>query len=416
MLRCFLGVVILLVLSSCARAPLEKSEDALRLSETEPNLRESLPIAPLVDAIRREMEHLLQTRRNNSLQFGDRTIRMEDYVRSLGHFLELIYEHKDYQALWQAIRKDFDVYETYGRENWGEAFITSYYEPLIEGSRRPKGRFTQALYRMPDDLVEVKLRMFGDEYATSPSAVRGRLVQNEEGEFEVVPYFSRKEIDEERGLQGKQLELFYVDPIESFFLQIQGSGTVKLDNGREVRVGYAGQNGHAYKAIGRFLTHAIPLEEMSLQRIEAFLRDLSPRELQRYLNMNPSYIFFKPLKENAVTYLGVPATAGRTIAVDRKFNPLGALGILEFQTPVFSDAESSEPVAWKDTANFVLAQDVGGAIKGSGRVDLFWGRGKFAKRAAGVMKQTGKLYFLAPNEELLEKLRERGNNYGIRRL
>lgn len=410
-------LVCVLFLGSCARAPIEDSSNALRLTETEPNLKESLPIKPLVEAIQREMDHLYKTRRSQSMQFGDRIISVEDYILALGYFVELIYKHQDYNSLWKIVREDFDIYETYGRENWGEAFITSYYEPLIEGRRKPRGRFTQPLYKLPDDLVEIRMREFGEKFASAPHAVRGRLIKDENEEWAVVPYLSRQEIDEARGLQGKRLELMYVDPIESFFLQIQGSGTVRLqENGREFRVGYAGQNGHAYKPIGRFLTHVIPLEEMSLQRIEAYLRTLSPRELQRYLNMNPSYIFFKPLKENAVTFLGVPATAGRTIAIDRKYNPLGALGILEFQSPIFDDEDKMEPVAWKDTANFVLAQDVGGAIRGPGRVDIFWGRGKAAKRAAGVMKQTGKLYFLAPSEELISKLKERGKDNGIRRL
>lgn len=406
--------VFALCLASCARAPIEDSRDSLRLTTSEPNLRESLPLLPLAQAIEREMEHLLRYRSQTSLQFGERRVSVPDYVRGLGHFLELLHHHKDYGSLWNDVRRDFDIYETYGREDWGDVFITSYYEPLIEGARKPTGNLTQPLYALPDDLVEIRIREFGDTFADAPSAVRGRLVQSKDGAKEVVPYYSRSEIDEGKELRGQGLELFYVDPIESFFLQIQGSGTIRLADGSEYRVGYAGQNGHSYEPVGKFLKHAIPIEEMTLQRIESYLRSIPPSEMQAYLNKNPSYIFFKPIKENALTFLGVPATAGRTIAIDRKYNPIGALGILEHQEPVFDpESESPDPVAWRDVANFVLAQDVGGAIKGPGRVDLFWGRGPKAKAAAGLIKQNGKLYFFAPKERLLSELRLKGSRSGI---
>ena len=127
-------------------------------------------------------------------------------------------------------------------------------------------------------------------------------------------------------------------------MQVQGSGVIEFPDGEQIRIGYAGQNGHAYEAVGKFLKHVIPAERMSLDSIEAYLRGLPPTEMQRYLNKNPSYVFFKPTKQNAVTYLGTPATGLRTIATDAKFFPKGAVVLLQFQKPVFKD-ETAYPVS-----------------------------------------------------------------------
>src|SRR5690606_20192400 len=153
----------------------------------------------------------------------------------------------------------------------------------------------------------------------------------------------------------------------------------------------------SYEPVGKFLRDRLAPEDLNLHGIEAYLRSLPPKELQDYLNRNPSYVFFQKLDRSALTYLGIPATDGRTIATDRRYFPKGALAFLSFDKPRFDPpdslrvAEEGEPVS-----RFVLDQDIGGAITGGGRVDLFWGRGPEAKKFAGVMKTTGRLLYLVP--------------------
>lgn len=396
-----------LAISGCARAPIERAEDAMRLAPEFPELSEVSPMTDFVTNLERNIAHIRATKRVPHFRFGTRVVSRDEYLQSLEYLLEIIRGGSDYATLAAKIRESFDAYEVYGRKEWGEVFITSYFEPMIEGRRQREYGFSQPLYQIPSDLVEVKLRQFDGDFQPFPPTIRGRLtVAEEDGIPSVVPYYSRAEIDSEQYLRGKGLEIAWVDPVESFFLQIQGSGVVRFPDGEEIRVAYAAQNGHAYEALGKFLKHAIPIEEMSLERIEGYLRSLPRHEMQEYLNKNPSYVFFKPARENAITYVGTSAVGLRTIATDAKFFPKGAVAVLAFERPVFQDPTGPIVKEWQKAVHLVIDQDVGGAIKGPDRVDFFWGRGQEAKRSAGVIRQTGRLYYLAPKMELLQKLKE----------
>jgi membrane-bound lytic murein transglycosylase A len=214
----------------------------------------------------------------------------------------------------------------------------------------------------------------------------------------VVPFFTREEIDGRRALAGKSLELAWVDPIDAFFLQIQGSGTVVLPHGEEIFIVYADKNGHRYEAIGKFLKDQIAPQKVTMQRLEAKLRSMSPVERDTILFMNPSYVFFNRSKQRAITAIGAPATPGRTIAADPRFAPKGALAYLQFEKPVFGPQEPSpsDPQRFEPAARFVIDQDSGGAITGTDRIDLFWGRGDEAKKYAGVMQNRARIIYLAP--------------------
>lgn len=208
----------------------------------------------------------------------------------------------------------------------------------------------------------------------------------------VVPYWSRAEIGA-RGDKVPAKTLAYVDDaVELFFLQVQGSGRVKLTDGSTIRVNYADQNGHTYHSIGRLLVERgeLKLEEASMQGIQAWAR-ANPGRLDDLLNANPSYVFFREMpnsKEGPVGALGVPLTAERSIAIDPRSIPLGA--------PVFlATTRPNSPVAMN---RLVMAQDTGGAIKGAVRADYFWGFGKEAGEQAGRMKQSGRLWVLLPPE------------------
>ncbi|MBX3675567.1 MAG: MltA domain-containing protein [Rhodocyclaceae bacterium] len=265
-----------------------------------------------------------------------------------------------------------------------EGLVTGYYEPLLKGSRARTKRYSHAIYGVPDDLLVVDLA------ALYPDLKNYRLRGRIDGR-KVVPYWSRAELaQQEEQLAGKAL-VWVADPIELFFLQVQGSGRVDLTDGSRVRVGYADQNGHPYTSIGRWLVEKgeLKLEQASMQGIQAWAR-ANPKRVSEMLNTNPSFVFFRELPDNGggpLGALGVPLTPGRSIAVDPRAVPLGA--------PVF--LATTFPNSDKPLRRLMLAQDTGGAIKGAVRADFFWGFGAEAGAQAGRMRQRGEMWALLPN-------------------
>lgn len=262
--------------------------------------------------------------------------------------------------------------------------ITGYYEPMLRGARKRGGSFQTPLYKVPDDLLTVDLAGVYPELKNM--RLRGRLVGKK-----VVPYNTRAEI-ERAVMPGKEL-LWVDDPVEAFFLEVQGSGRVQLmDTGETVRVAFADQNGHPYKAIGRWLVEQgeLPAAQVSAQSIKSWIAS-HPERRQELFNANPSYIFFKEerLPDPSVGpkgALGVPLTPARSVAVDQQFLPLGA--------PVWlatTRAGSEAPMQ-----RLMMGQDTGGAIRGAVRADFFYGFGKEAADSAGLMKQRGQIWVLLP--------------------
>lgn len=260
-----------------------------------------------------------------------------------------------------------------------EALVTGYYEPELDGRRRPRGRFTVPILARPPDLVGVDLGDFRPMW-------RGQRIAGRVVDGNLVPYWTRAQI-EAGALDRDRLALVYIaDPIELFFLQIQGSGRVRLADGRWVEIGYAGQNGWPYVAIGKLLVErgAMPLDQVSLQSIKAWLR-AHPAEAKPLMDANPSYVFFRVLPDDApLGAEGVALTPGHSLAVDPRFIPLGA--------PLWLDVAQGDTV----TRRLAVAQDTGGAISGPLRGDLFWGAGPAAEARAGPMRATGRFFLLLP--------------------
>lgn len=279
----------------------------------------------------------------------------------------------------------FQPYVAVNPDGNRDGLVTGYYEPLLAGARTRGEKARFPLHGVPKDLLTIEL---GDVIPElKGKRVRGRLVGNK-----VVPYYSRADIVDHA--KGTPPVLLWVDdPIELFFLQIQGSGRVRLPSGDMVRVGYADQNGHPYQSIGRVLIERGELlaSEASMQGIQAWAR-ANPAKLDELLNSNPSYVFFRELsprlspEEGPLGALGVPLLAERTIAVDPRSIPLGA--------PVF--LATTRPNSEVPLRRLVMAQDTGGAIKGVVRADFFWGFGAEAGAQAGRMKQAGQMWVLLP--------------------
>jgi membrane-bound lytic murein transglycosylase A len=261
--------------------------------------------------------------------------------------------------------------------------FTGYYEPELRGSWKPDNRFRVAIYSRPKDVIGSDLGQFDDKW--SGQQIAGRF----DGE-QFIPYYDRAEI-EAGALNGRQLEILWVDDaIDAFFLHIQGSGRVLLPDGSHIRLGYGGRNGRPYTAVGRELVGAgiMRLKDVTMPAIRRWMVD-NPVAAQAVMRKNRSFVFFKVLKTNGpLGAQGVVLTAGRSLAVDRQFIPLGIPMWLVTTDP---GTRPTQPLR-----RVVIAQDTGSAIKGPVRGDLFWGFGAAAGDKAGVMKQQGSYYLLLP--------------------
>ncbi len=266
-----------------------------------------------------------------------------------------------------------------------EGLFTGYYEPELGGARKKSAGFSVPLYGEPGDLVTVNLGAFDD--SLKGKHVTGRVVGHA-----LEPYPTRAEIEAGR-LDGKAPELLWLaDPVDAFFLQIQGSGRVVLEDGSVVHVGYAGANGRRYVSIGRLLVErgAMRLEDVSLQSLKAWLR-AHPEDAKALMDADASYVFFRELTgDGPIGAEGVALTPGRSLAVDPKFVLLGL--------PLWLDIASPQG-GQQRIRRLVVAQDIGAAIKGPLRGDLFWGHGAEAEAMAGRMRSKGSYYLLLPRTE-----------------
>jgi membrane-bound lytic murein transglycosylase A len=277
----------------------------------------------------------------------------------------------------------FVPYALVSSEGVTSGLITGYYEPLIQGSRARNERFRHPIFGVPEDLIVVDLASVNPDVRNL--RLRGRL----EGR-RLVPYRSRAEI-ETKGVPAPVIA-WSSDPVELFFLQIQGSGQVELDTGERIRIGFADQNGHPYRSLGRYLIDRgeLVLEQSSMQGIKEWAA-ANPTKLQEALNANPSYVFFRELapSDGPPGALGVPLTPEYSLAVDRRYVPLGA--------PVY--LATTYPSSEAPLERLMAAQDTGGAIRGVVRADFYWGTGPQAGALAGRMRQQGSLWVLWPRGE-----------------
>ena len=295
----------------------------------------------------------------------------------------------DEDAARKFFSESFAAYAIISPEGSDTGLVTGYYEPVIAASRTQTTAYAYPILGVPDDLVDVDLASAYPQLAGM--RLRGRLQGRN-----LVPYYTRAEIDARGAVLPAPVIAWAADSVELFFLQIQGSGQLQFDDGTRLRVGYADQNGRPYSSIGHYLVAngELALEQASMQGIKQWAQ-AHPDDLQRTLEQNASYVFFRemPPEGSPVGALGVPLSAGYSIAVDRRYVPLGAPVWLATTTP-----SSSDPLE-----RLVAAQDTGGAIRGAVRADFFWGSGAEAGALAGSMRQPGKMWLLWPRGEPLPR-------------
>ncbi len=391
MKKLLIPIFILCLLSSCAGPPVTvtRPEDSLaRLSSWQSIApRDDGEFKDVAVAARLSLEYYKKLPQNTVFFLGPEKTSALDMAETLRSFLGIVENDSlTYEQKVDRIRTNFVLYRSVGSNSSGKVLFTGYYEPLLSCRITSNETFRFPLYRKPDDMIEVDLSQFGN--GLPKSKLYGRLDSKK-----VVPYYSRAEIDQKKVLAGKDLELLWCsDIIDIYILQVQGSGKVDMGNGTILSVLYDGANGRPYKSIGKYLIDSgdMTRETMSMQAIRQYLRT-HPDKLTGVLSENPSYVFFRLDSGPSLGNINVPLTPGRSIATDSKLFPKGALGFISTQKPVI---ENGVIKAWVPFTRFVLNQDTGGAIKGAGRADVFFGQGPAAELTAGNLQHEGELYFL----------------------
>ena len=412
--RFFLVILILFFISGCAGSHKEKAAfppaPSLDLSGSKPSVpqevsqkpvpalvlvpgdklpafSDDMDLASLESAMEKSLQYYDRTAGNGPRRMGDALVDVREQREALVALKEILRGGGSEGVRKQRILETFDVYQSTGSDGKKKVLFTGYFEPIMDGSLEKTEKFQYPIYKSPDDAVLVNLGRFGEKYKNEQLV--GRVKNGE-----LIPYYSRREIEELGSLAGRNLEIAWVDDrINLFFLHTQGSGKIRLPDGNLLQIGYSSKNGRPFKSIGRFLLDSgkITPQEISYQAIKRHLREHTA-ELPEILGYNESFIFFREVKEGPVGSLGVILTSGRSIATDAAIFPKGALAFMRLRKPVLDRQGNIE--AWVPFSRFVLNQDAGGMIKGPGRVDIFCGSGDDAETIAGSFKEQGELFFL----------------------
>ncbi|GBD96061.1 MAG TPA: transglycosylase [Nitrospirae bacterium] len=391
LVKCLVSLCLFFVLATCTlfvKPPAEPGLEQMSIKKVKHHdWEDDLSFKGLEAAVEQSIRYYEKLPPGKTFQYNGLNYSPEEMLASLKLFTKIIKNSGSKEPI-QQLREKFLFFESRNRE--GEAFFTGYYEPLVEGSLSPTEKFTVPVYRTPGDLIEVDLGQFAGKWKNEK--IVGRLKGGQ-----LVPYDSREEIVYEQSLEGRAEAIAYVNEIELFFLQIQGSGLVRLPDGKVKRINYDEKNGHPYRSIGKILKERIAPDEVSLQSIKAYLYE-NPDEVREILTHNQSYVFFREVEEGPLGYIEVPLTPNRSIAMDRKVIPRGGLAFIETDIPVFKNRKVT---GWKPLKRFVLVQDTGGAIRGHGRVDIFFGHEENAELLAGHLKQRGRVFLIVARKEFL---------------
>ncbi len=413
--RALILLVILLVLSGCAgrvrkpapqpvpppsavkpvppsvipSTPFPKPPTSLvRLpADQHPLFTDDMDLASLEKAIEKSLQYYSRAAGNGPRPMDDTVVTVRELRESLIALREILRRDEPDEMKQARIRETFDVYQSTGLDGKNTVLFTGYFEPIMDGSLKKTAKYQYPIYRTPNDAIVVNLSKFNEKYPGDQ--LIGRVKNGE-----LIPYYTRSEIEDLGSLAGRNLEIAWVDDrIALFFLHTQGSGKIRLPNGKLLQIGYALKNGRPFQSLGRFLmdTGKISPQEISYQAIKRYLKE-HPEDLSEILGHNESFIFFREVKEGPVGSLGEILTAGRSIATDAAVFPKGALAFIRMRKPILDREGNVE--SWVPFSRFVVSQDAGGMIKGAGRVDLFCGTGDEAEMLAGSLKERGELYFL----------------------
>lgn len=339
-----------------------------------PAFSDDIRFSKIKDAAEKTLEYLYKVPSSKTFRYGADSYTAVHMRKSVKKFMDFVSMKPSPSRLNNFIKDNYTVYKASGSPENGKMMFTGYYEPFLKGSLKKTSRYRYPVYATPNDLP-----------GKSGTCKSGAPVK---------AYHDRYEIEEMGALEGKADVLAWVDDrIDLFFLQIQGSGVIHLESGGSIKVHYSGSNQHPYTSIGKyFISKGIfTKEDISMQKMREWLLD-HPDKISEILCMNKSYVFFEEEPDGPIGCLNVKITEGRSIALDRKVYPDAGIAFVSTEKPVTDSPGKVKK--WVPFSRFVFNQDTGGAIKGPGRADFFWGSGEYAKTAAGHMKQDGELYFL----------------------
>lgn len=385
------AAIILLIISGCY--PLVKKEvkepakALIRIRYFWPEFQDDMDRDSLEEAVERSLEYLNRLGDDKIFTYGPDKFPVEHIHSSLRAFLQISKQNPDIKKFGRELRKKFFLYKAAGRRGSKKVLFTGYFEPILDGNLEYDPIHRYPIYSKPDDLFRVHLGLFHPKF-------HGQYITGRIDGQRLIPYYTRKDIAEGGVLEGQGLEIAWLrDPLDIAILQIQGSGIIRLPNEERIRVGYSASNGRPYRSIGRYMIDMgyIKSDELSLQTIRSYLKEY-PDAKAETLNYNPSYVFFTFLDNGPLGNISVPLTPGRSLAVDSRLFPKGALVYIRCQKPIMG--KDGEITKWVSFSRFLLNQDTGGAIKGAGRADIFWGSDPYAELAAGHLKHKGELYFL----------------------
>ncbi len=394
----FIALILLGLLFSVGCAGLKKGPGEALPSlvqvapgeEGYPDFIDDMDFQGLEEALIQSLAYYSRMPESRTFAFGEDRYSLRTMVRSAVALLYAIQEDPSPETLSRFIRKNYHVYRSSGQDGEGSVLFTGYYEAELFGHTERTDRYRYPVLTRPDDLVTIDISKFPGVKVQGKRHLIGRVTTSRK----VVPYYARNEVGDGSALLDRTEPLAWVDnAVDLFFLEIQGSGVINMDDGSEMRVHYQTKNGHPYRSIGRYLIRKGELtkEEVSMQSIRRWLEE-NPDRRQEVFNYNPSMVFFKEEAKGPIGCYNVPVTSQRSIATQKRIFP--ACGVAFITTEKPSEITDGEVTAWKPFGRFVMNQDTGGAIKGPGRVDLFTGHGGEAEMTAGHMKQPGSLYFL----------------------
>lgn len=352
-----------------------------------PDFLDDMDLESLEKAAANNLEYLNRLTPDQIFKYGPHEYRRDQVIESQRALLDILKNTQDQKEIKKKINKNFFLYRAAGRVGKKEVLFTGYFEPIYDARINPDDEYKFPVYNLPEDLIKIDLSLFKDKY-------EGESIIARIEEKQVRPYYSRMEIENKKTLENKNLEIAWLkNPIDIAFLHIQGSGRLQFADGELLPVGYHSSNGRSYKSIGKYLIDKeyMTKEEMSMQGIRRYL-STHPDIIDDTLNYNPSYIFFRVLEDGPLGNIGVPLTPGRSIALNSRLFPKGALCFIRSEKPV--ENNNGEIEKWEEFSRFIINQDTGGAIKGAGRADIFWGSGQYAELAAGHMKHEGELFVL----------------------
>ena len=387
---CFLSLMLVFMVTlnlNCQRVKplpplLEPFQPLLmRLSPDEyPSFMDTGDRNALMRAVKHQIKYFSQIKHPINYSWGKNTISSDTLRMTLEKFLQILEDEEG--DIDELIKTHFDIYQSIGENGKGTVTFTGYYLPQVEGSLEADEEYRYPLYRLPDDLIIKESTLHGPKKA----------VRIENGNER--PYYTRKQIDQEGVLRNKGCEIAYLkSPLDCYLLHVQGSGILILPDGTPIHLQFAGSNYLPYSSLRKEMLKDGLLSpyNASMESIHTYFTE-HPDKLQLYLNRNKRYTFFRIRKGEVVGSLGIPLTPERSIATDKQIFPSGGLSYIITTVLVVNSSGKADKAI--PLSRFVLNQDEGGAIKGTHRVDIFWGAGDHAREVASHLNHPGGLYYL----------------------